>query len=158
MQPLQGVNQTTAQAVAAQVQQTMRSNDVSVRTFSKPRVPDGSDAAWPQWSWHMEAAATHLGMEDVFQMGRDCPTWTSTSASMPRSCMGFLWRTAKAKLQQSCRHVREGMALNSLMVETEGGVGRHSGSALPRHIDSLDEPTMGRRDAERNQRLRQMSS
>eukprot|EP00971_Amphidinium_carterae_P111820 2214754-Amphidinium_carterae.1 len=50
------------------MQQTLRSNDVSVKTFSKPKTFDGTDAAWPQWSWRLEAATTHLGMEDAFHM------------------------------------------------------------------------------------------
>ena len=108
MQFLQGMSQIIAQAVAAQVQLTMRSNDVSIET-SKPRCFDGSDAAWLQWSWCMEAAATHLGMEDVLQMaGTQRPESVEGMSSMdehitnvPRSCMAFLWRAAHGKQQQS---------------------------------------------------------
>eukprot|EP00971_Amphidinium_carterae_P340730 6479190-Amphidinium_carterae.1 len=60
---MQQMAQTTAQAVAQHLQQTMRSEDTTVKTFSKPKVFDGTDSSWPMWSWRLEATVASLGFE-----------------------------------------------------------------------------------------------
>ena len=100
------MRQATAQAVAAQIQQTMCSS----QDLLKPRVFDISDAARPQCSWRMEAAATHLGRENVFQLaGTQRPETVEGLSSMDE----HIRRYAKI-LYGTAQHLDKALALMSM--------------------------------------------